>query len=54
MSWGRMLSHSADELLVEAATVVESGASGVLVVDEAEFVVLVVSGATLEVGASDV
>ena len=49
-----MLSHSADEPLVAVATVAESGASGVLVVDEAEFVVLVVSGATLEVGASDV
>lgn len=49
-----MLSHSADELVVVAATVVESGASGVLVVDEAELVVLVVSVATLAVGASDV
>jgi len=48
-----MLSHSADEPLVVVATVVESGASGVLVVDDAELVVLVASGATLEVGASD-
>lgn len=52
MSGGRTLSHSADGLAVVAVTVVESGTSGVPVVDEAELVVLVVSGATVEVGLS--
>jgi hypothetical protein len=54
MSEGRTLSHSADELVVLVAAVVESGASFVPEVDEGDLVVLVISGARLEVGASDV
>jgi len=53
MSEGRTLFHSADKLFVVVATVVESGVFVVPVVDEAELAALVVSGAALEVGASD-